>query len=271
MADLKISALPASTVPLAGSEVLPIVQSGSTKQVSVGNLTAGRAVSASSFSAPAFKTPANNQTIINSIGATGVNYLQISDQVTGGNPNIVAYGTDANVGMNFATQGTGDFKFFTGNVVIGTSGKGIDFSATAGTGTSELLADYEEGTFTPTMFFGATQIDTYNSQKGWYTKTGNSVFFTIFIQLRTKGAGTGSVTVRNLPFTSESTGDHKYSFSVTGQNLALLTGSLFGVMDENTTQVSLFQSSAAGGTALTDAVFADFSSDNIIVTGTYQV
>jgi len=46
MADTKISALPASTVPLAGTEVLPIVQSSSTKQVSVANLTAGRAISA---------------------------------------------------------------------------------------------------------------------------------------------------------------------------------------------------------------------------------
>jgi len=42
MADSKISALPASTVPLAGTEVLPIVQSNTTKQVSVANLTAGR-------------------------------------------------------------------------------------------------------------------------------------------------------------------------------------------------------------------------------------
>lgn len=45
MADAKISALPASTVPLAGTEVVPLVQSGTTKKVSVTNLTAGRAVS----------------------------------------------------------------------------------------------------------------------------------------------------------------------------------------------------------------------------------
>ena len=44
MADTKISGLPASSTPLAGTEVLPIVQSGSTVQVSVANLTAGRAV-----------------------------------------------------------------------------------------------------------------------------------------------------------------------------------------------------------------------------------
>jgi hypothetical protein len=49
MADTKISALPASTVPLAGTEVLPIVQSSSTKQVSVANLTAGRSFDALSM------------------------------------------------------------------------------------------------------------------------------------------------------------------------------------------------------------------------------
>jgi hypothetical protein len=51
MPDVKISALPASTTPLAGTEVLPIVQSATTRQVSVANLTAGRAVNALSITA----------------------------------------------------------------------------------------------------------------------------------------------------------------------------------------------------------------------------
>jgi hypothetical protein len=49
MADKKISALTASTTPLAGTEVLPIVQGGSTVKVSIANVTAGRAVAASSL------------------------------------------------------------------------------------------------------------------------------------------------------------------------------------------------------------------------------
>jgi hypothetical protein len=44
MADLKISQLTGATTPLAGTEVLPIVQSGGTKKVSVADLTAGRPV-----------------------------------------------------------------------------------------------------------------------------------------------------------------------------------------------------------------------------------
>lgn len=49
MADAKISALPAATTPLAGTEELPIVQSGATDRVSIANVTAGRAVSAASL------------------------------------------------------------------------------------------------------------------------------------------------------------------------------------------------------------------------------
>jgi hypothetical protein len=50
MADVKISALPASTTPLDGTEVLPIVQGTTTKQVSITNVTAGRAVAALNIS-----------------------------------------------------------------------------------------------------------------------------------------------------------------------------------------------------------------------------
>lgn len=51
MADKKISQLNAAATPLAGTEVLPIVQSGATVKVSVANLTAGRTVTATDISA----------------------------------------------------------------------------------------------------------------------------------------------------------------------------------------------------------------------------
>lgn len=60
MADKKISQLTAATTPLAGTEVLPIVQSGATVKVSIADVTAGRAVSATSIAADlgAVGTPA---------------------------------------------------------------------------------------------------------------------------------------------------------------------------------------------------------------------
>jgi hypothetical protein len=99
----------------------------------------------------------------------------------------------------------GDVSVSTGNVVIGTSGKGIDFSATPGTGTSELFADYEEGTFTPTFTCGTpgNLSITYDTRTGTYTKIGRQV--TVFINLAfsafTHTTASGIVLISGLPFT----------------------------------------------------------------------
>jgi hypothetical protein len=96
----------------------------------------------------------------------------------------------------------------TGNLVIGTSGKGIDFSATAGTGTSELFNDYEEGTWTPAYTADGTNFDsiTYAVASGHYTKVGRLVTARGFIRTSavTVGSASGNVAISGLPFTSES-------------------------------------------------------------------
>lgn len=104
---------------------------------------------------------------------------------------------------------TGDATLSTGNLVIGTSGKGIDFSATSGTGTSELLADYEEGTWTPTyeMAFGTNFTSvTYGTAAGRYTKIGRMVYVQCRINttLIVKGAASGVVVIGGLPYTAAS-------------------------------------------------------------------
>ena len=63
---------------------------------------------------------------------------------------------------------------YMGGDLIVSSGSGIDFSATSGTGTSELLDDYEEGTWTPSVSAGAIS-GTSVTLTGTYTKIGNSV------------------------------------------------------------------------------------------------
>jgi hypothetical protein len=80
------------------------------------------------------------------------------------------------------------------NIVIGTSGKGIDFSATAGTGTSELLADYEEGTWTPTAQTGA-----YTAASGTYTKIGRAVVLNFSVTFPASGMS-GNARLNSIPF-----------------------------------------------------------------------
>ena len=99
----------------------------------------------------------------------------------------------------------GDVTLSTGNLVIGTSGKGIDFSATSHPAgmTSELLADYEEGTWTPALLFDGAMVGsfTYTTQVGTYTKVGRLV--TARFNLAWSAVPTaGVIMVINLPFTA---------------------------------------------------------------------
>ena len=144
MADKKISQLTAASTPLAGTEVLPIVQSGATVKIAISDVTAGRAVSGTQFTAS------------------------------------------------------------TGNFIIGTAGKGIDFSInpSAPGMTSELLNDYEEGTWTPRIEGATTPgTTTYITQSGSYTKVGRLVTCAFTVQWSATTA-TGNLKIFGLPFTN---------------------------------------------------------------------
>jgi len=100
----------------------------------------------------------------------------------------------------------GDQTIIDGNLVIGTAGKGIDFSAdpSAAGMTSELLDDYEEGTWTPVVR-GSSTAGTYeldNATVCRYTKIGRLVQVEAYIQLAAviTGGGTGSLRITGLPF-----------------------------------------------------------------------
>jgi hypothetical protein len=113
---------------------------------------------------------------------------------------------------------SGNLALDNGNVVMATSGKGIDFSATtegSGTMTSELLNDYEEGTFTPTITNGATAV-TYSTNAGTYTKVGRLV--TVIIQITTSAAtlNAGQLTVSGLPFASSNFSSGVIGYSNSG-------------------------------------------------------
>ena len=100
--------------------------------------------------------------------------------------------TDSNVGFWTESVGGspteklritsgGDVEVQTGNLVIGTAGKGIDFSAqtsssaTGATTGDEVLNHYEEGTWTPAADGGGTISGTSITYAGSYTKIGNLV------------------------------------------------------------------------------------------------
>jgi hypothetical protein len=140
------------------------------------------------------------------------------------------------------------------NIVIGTSGKGIDFSATSGTGTSELLADYEEGTFTAVVTMGSgTATVASGTDLMSYTKVGRLVTINGQFQISAVSSPSGVMKI-TLPFTVAN-GSEGSAFSVGGAmrifNAALPAG-LYPVIQANNNDntASLFMNTSAGN--LTD-------------------
>ena len=113
-----------------------------------------------------------------------------------------------------------------GNLVVGTSGKGIDFSATSGTGTSELFSDYEEGSWTPTPTQSA-----FVNPTGSYVKMGKLVVATFELTGFTTGFG-NFFQISGLP----------YAPVASGQN----SGSL-GYIDNGVTDLIFRVNSATSG------------------------
>lgn len=277
MADKKISALPAATTPLAGTEVLPIVQGGTTDQVSVANLTAGRAVSATGY------TATNGGFTSNTGGVHRSNSAAESDSISNLFYVQNAAGTKAfniqlsstNVGSAWAYNGSawlegwtvttsGDFKLPANNLVVGTAGKGIDFSANthAAGMTSELLDWYEEGTWTPGLSFGGANTGiayVAGYTNGRYTRIGNRVFVQGAIILSSKGSATGPALITGLPFTNLNALDAYPAVALSLRNVTF-ANQYQAYIIANSTTIGLYEITEAGSVSdITDADFGNSS------------
>ena len=404
MSDAKISALPSSTTPLAGTEVLPIVQSGATKKTSVESVltsvqpsgtangvvylngskvaTSGSSLKFDGAKLDIANSPATNSTAIVVSGTTtsfnrirmtntsadarfGIEGSTNAQAASGSLAYSTLIGSHANYPLQFVSNGavratldtsgnfgigtsapassagytsltlnnttsgylvlqtngvttsdwyvsggaaatirgvekplslqatganyitastnsiervriesSGDVKINTGNLVIGTSGKGIDFSADgqAAGMTSELLDDYEEGTWTPTWTPAAGSGATINVANGYYTKVGNLV--TVVFRLGTNGHGTssGNIIIGGLPFASSSSVNNQGVMSGgLAANMSITAGeSLVGQVNAGATTVNPVLWKATTGTQTITA--AEWGVSGVIwFTGSYQV
>ena len=113
---------------------------------------------------------------------------------------------------------TGDVEVSSGNLVIGTAGKGIDFSATnpgnSQTSHAELLDDYEEGVFTVTCDNSVT----LSQNEMRYTKIGNLVNVSGMITVNSDNSQS-TFRPNNFPFNNVGSGFKDLStFSMQTEN-----------------------------------------------------
>ena len=121
----------------------------------------------------------------------------------------------------------GNLRIEDGDLQINTAGHGIDFSATSDGGTlgSELLDDYEEGTYTPLMYGHSTGTgsDTI-SGNGYYTKVGNVVTTTLVFSNKNgndlPSGGSEQLRISGLPFNAHASAGNQNSSNIFTYNVA---------------------------------------------------
>jgi hypothetical protein len=306
MADKKISALTSATTPLAGTEVLPIVQSGSTVKATVANIV-GAGTSPGSF------TTLNATDNITAAG-TGAKYIIAQTTSTNGQSvafRVVAPNSDASansyqVGTGLTAdnewtvqdltssqtvdkyiRGSSGFRAFwvngteyyrinsSGNLVVNSAAKGINFTAnTPAAGmTSQLLNWYEEGTWTPTLQGGTTAGSyTLNNISAYYTRVGRQVTVNARFDVTVNSAGTGTAKFGGLPF---SKGSSQYATGTVYTSGVTYAANIISLAIQSWTSGASTDFAIAGvrsGTTPSDLDITGFATGNIVYfTFTYFV
>ena len=174
-------------------------------------------------------------------------------------PGELLFGTTADGSANptdrLKISPAGDVSVLTGNLVMATSGKGIDFAATAdlsdgdATPTQELFDDYEEGTWTATVSAASGTI-TVNSSNDecTYVKIGRHVFLNGSIVISSVSSPSGRLTINNKPFnTTGGEGGHRGTGSMMLHNPASDEGSgLVPMVFEDYAPIRIHNSSSGG-------------------------
>ena len=182
--------------------------------------------------------------------------------MTIGGSNLGALSFEADVAV---FDQIGFMAFSSAGLNLGAFGTGALSTGTA-TGTNGIFKKYEEGTFTPALSFGGSDLNTvYASRSGHYTRIGNAVFVSIVLATSTKSTATGTATVSGLPFASSNTNLKGYAALATADVANITYTGMFNVrVANNATSATLIHNN---GNALTDTAFA--SNSQMIITGCY--
>jgi hypothetical protein len=178
-------------------------------------------------------------------------------------------GDSANLTQAMTLDASGNLSLANGNVVMGTSGKGIDFSAvTGGTGTAtaNVLNDYEEGTFTATLNGSVTNPATLLTTVGKYTKIGRTVTAQVFFSNIITTGYSGRISISGLPFAN---GTVETVASAGFYGAATFTGSIFGLCTASGTAINMY--SSVSNSAFADVTFNPGSVQYIWANLTYTV
>ena len=187
MANAKITALPVAITPLAGTEVLPIVQSGVTDQVSVANLTAGRAVATGNLTVTGTATVSSTADVAGNFSVATNKF-----NVTAASGNTTTAGTLGVTGLTTVTGGlAGGVQSLSGPGAVNLTTLTTAFTST-GTGDALTLANGTAGQIKTIVYVaeaagGDTGVLTPTSRISYASITLNAVGDSITLQYLSAG------------------------------------------------------------------------------------
>jgi hypothetical protein len=193
----------------------------------------------------------------------------ISGSIVGG-----VSGSAASTGSFGRVEAAGDVELKAGNLIIGTGGKGIDFSAQTATSaegattTAEVLDHYEEGTWT--AGYSGTDVSNLSNATGHYVKVGKIVHVDYYSAGGTFDNSAGSAVITGLPFTTMSPAS-SYTCFYQQQNAGAAGGGAVsdsangGFFSINTTQMVFVKAGVAAA-----ATYEDGADRYIMIAGWYN-
>jgi len=178
--------------------------------VGIGTNDPGRPVHIKGTGSPGTRVENSTATRVWDVTVSDSGLLQVTD-VTGGVDRLTI-DTSGNVGIGVVSPGaTLDI-----NGGLSVQGGQIKFPAAQNASAdANTLDDYEEGTWTATLYGGTTAgSPTYVRQTGYYTKVGDVVHCTLYLEISAKGGLAGEVRIGGLPFTTSNSTDAYSTVSV---------------------------------------------------------
>ncbi len=191
----------------------------------------------------------------------------------------------SNTGATFGTESNADLKFVTNNnerVRIHSDGvmsavNGIALGVGTANTASNVLNDYEEGTWSPALTTdggGGNSGVTFGARYGSYTKIGNQVTVHVYVDLDAVVAfGTGNAIISTLPFTSTSSNSQYRSGVSIGYTLNWDEAPVAGTITTNSTYIYLRKHSSTDAQSNYNdiVVVGDMNANSaIILTATYE-
>ena len=201
---------------------------------------------------------------------------------SGGDRSSLHFGTRGSDGVDkrITIGDDGNVNVLDGNLIIGdvimADGRGISFTLDGNESgmTSELLDDYEEGTWTPQLFdaaSGGDQVNAYIAQVGAYTKIGNLVHIQGYVHANGLGSASGDVYLRNLPYVTQSTSNLYSTLNIgwaSGLSIAA-ESSLTAYLPHNGSAYAYIQNFDVN-TGVSNLQFSELTTDGaFIFSGTY--